>query len=326
MAHNSVRAWAWCLVGMASSTFVIRWFQQRCSAAAGCCSARAVQRPRWPSAIVHRQGFSPRARRSRSTAPHDSFDSRWPLSTASTTLQPSVSAPISTNRAALVSSSPALTYKPSAQTYTTSRSSSRRRFHASYSSCHWAFKRASDVGERGAASPSRPRRARSKSPNASPCRYSWGSNSPTSRVRRLKSGSTRLTNRSPSPRTRGRRTVTGPAVSVNCRGLPYPLRRPWGASTAARRTDLARPKSAVISSSNNAWRNRWTCSRTNASNRSQISLDDKACVVVFCSMAVSPFLLAGSWPGGFGHPRGYTAFLLFPHLLVIPLGSSLYHL
>ena len=42
--------------------------------------------------------------------------------------------------------------------------------------------------------------------------------------------------------------------------------------------------------------------------------------VVFCSMAVSPFFLAGSQPGGLGHPRGYTARSLFPHLLVIPQG------
>jgi transposase len=34
---------------------------------------------------------------------------------------------------------------------------------------------------------------------------------------------------------------------------------------------------------------------------------------------VSPFFIAGSRPGGFGHPRGYTAFSLFPHFLVIPL-------
>jgi Transposase DDE domain len=36
---------------------------------------------------------------------------------------------------------------------------------------------------------------------------------------------------------------------------------------------------------------------------------------------VSPFL-AGSLSGGFGHPRGYTAFSLFPHFSVIPLEST----
>jgi hypothetical protein len=36
-------------------------------------------------------------------------------------------------------------------------------------------------------------------------------------------------------------------------------------------------------------------------------------------MAVSPFL-TGRLPGGFGHPRGYTAFPLVPHFLVIPHG------
>ncbi len=57
-----------------------------------CCSAKAAQIPRCPSATVQRQGVSPRARRSRSTAPHDSLDSCCPLSTARTTLRPSVSA------------------------------------------------------------------------------------------------------------------------------------------------------------------------------------------------------------------------------------------
>jgi transposase len=36
---------------------------------------------------------------------------------------------------------------------------------------------------------------------------------------------------------------------------------------------------------------------------------------------VSPFL-AGSLPGAFRHPRGYTAFSLFPHFLVIPRASA----
>jgi transposase len=40
--------------------------------------------------------------------------------------------------------------------------------------------------------------------------------------------------------------------------------------------------------------------------------------VVCCGIAVPPFC-AGRPPGGCGYPRGYTAFLLFPHFLVIPL-------
>jgi hypothetical protein len=43
--------------------------------------------------------------------------------------------------------------------------------------------------------------------------------------------------------------------------------------------------------------NRWICSRTNPFSCSHRWLDGTACVLVFCSTAVSPFL-AGSWPGG----------------------------
>src|SRR2546426_45163 len=47
-----------------------------------------------------------------------------------------------------------------------------------------------EVADSGAPSPSSPRKARSKSPWASPCRYSSGSNRPTSSVRRLNAVST----------------------------------------------------------------------------------------------------------------------------------------
>ena len=50
-------------------------------------------------------------------------------------------------------------------------------------------------------------------------------------------------------------------------------------------------------------------------------LDGDVRVVIFCSMAVSPSCVTGSWPGELGHPRGYTAFLLFPYFLVIPRES-----
>src|SRR3989304_5162120 len=44
---------------------------------------------------------------------------------------------------------------PSAQTYTGSRASSRRRFHVSYSACQLAFSRAIDAAASGAAPPRR---------------------------------------------------------------------------------------------------------------------------------------------------------------------------
>ena len=89
-------------------------------------------------------GLSPRAKRSRSTRAHDSFDSRCPLSIASTTLRPSRKAPTITSSAALLSSSPAFTYRPSGQGYTTSRLSNRRLRHVSYSNCHFARSRPID--------------------------------------------------------------------------------------------------------------------------------------------------------------------------------------
>jgi hypothetical protein len=201
------------------------------------------------AALVHRHGFRPRACRSRSIAPHDAVDARGPLSTASTIFGPWVRAPLLTSRAALVSSSPTCPSSPSAQTDTPAKSASRRRFHPSYSSCQGACRRLREAGDRGAASPNRPRRASSQSPHASPCRDRVGRSAPTSRVRRVNSGQTRLTNRSCSPRTRGRRTVLVPAVQRNRRGVPSPVRIPVGASTALRRAAFGRPSHAVPSAS-----------------------------------------------------------------------------
>jgi hypothetical protein len=56
-----------------------------------------------------------------------------------------------TRSTALVSSSPALTYRPSAHTYTTFRSSNRRCFHASYASCQLVLSRLSEAADHGAA-------------------------------------------------------------------------------------------------------------------------------------------------------------------------------
>ena len=90
----------------------------------------------------------------------------------------------------------------------------------------------------GAPSPSRPRRANSKSPSARPCRYSCTTSSAASFVRRANSGSTRLSNRSSTSRTRGRHTSTVPEAKVRFRGFPYPLRYPFGPpSTDALRCD-----------------------------------------------------------------------------------------
>src|SRR6202035_535664 len=100
---------------------------------------------------------------------------RCPLSIANTTLRPSRKAPTITSSAALLSSRPALTYRPSAQAYTTSRLSSRRLRHPSNSSCHFARSRSIDEAESGAPSPSSPRNASSKSPWASPWRENCAS-------------------------------------------------------------------------------------------------------------------------------------------------------
>ena len=82
------------------------------TAAPRCWERSSLVRTKSPDA--HRlwstlHGFNPRSRRSRSTRAQDSLDSRCPLSTASTTLRPSRSAPMTTNSAAFVSASPAFT-------------------------------------------------------------------------------------------------------------------------------------------------------------------------------------------------------------------------
>src|SRR5437867_3386203 len=99
-----------------------------------------------------------------------------------------------------------------------------------------ALRRPIEGADSGAPSPSSPRKARSKSPWARPCRYSSGSNRPTSSVRRLNAGSSRLSKRSLKPRTRGRRSVIVPLLKLSRRGWPKPLRYPSGASTAVRRS------------------------------------------------------------------------------------------
>ena len=71
------------------------------------------------------------------------------------------------------------------EVFTGSRSASGRVRQSSYSACHPAFSRAIEAADSGAPSPSSPRRARSKSPSARPCRYSCGSSCPTASVRRL---------------------------------------------------------------------------------------------------------------------------------------------
>ncbi len=109
--------------------------------------------------------------------------------------------------------------------------------------------------------------------------------------------------------------VTSPTVSWL--GLGQPLRYPGGASTAVRRLDFGRPRTAVTSAAINAWIKRWMCSRTTASNPSQIRFDVETCRVVCYCVAVSPFM-AGLPSSGRGDSRGYTAFPLFPYLLVIP--------
>ncbi len=186
----------------------------------GNTAASAPQIPRCPSPTTSRGGRRPRRLRSRSNAPQLSVDSRWPLSTARMTFRPSRSPARTTRMAALSFSSPALTYTPSTQRQTGSRSASDRLFQRSYSACQPAFSRAIDAADSGAPSPSSPRRARSKSPVASPCRYSVGSNWPTASVRRLNSGRSWLSNRSANPRTRGRRSVIVPALRLSRRGFP----------------------------------------------------------------------------------------------------------
>ena len=64
----------------------------------------------------------------------------------------------------------------------------------------------------------------SKSPSARRCRYNSGSSAPTFLVLRKNSESTRLSNRSSSPRTLGRLTVIVTGLIASCRRLPYPFR------------------------------------------------------------------------------------------------------
>src|SRR5216683_807020 len=180
---------------------------------------------------------------------------------------------------------------PSAHTYTGSRSSSRRCFHVSYSACQPAFSRAIDGADSGAAAPSSPRRARSKSPWANPCRYSSGRSRPTSSVRRLNSGSRRLSNRASSPRTRGRRIVIVPVIALSRRGLPYPFRYPARPSTPSRRSYRRRPKTSSTSSSKSCCSSRCTPCRASASRLSHTGLDSVP-VSVLCS-----FMGGVSFPG-----------------------------
>src|SRR6266404_8786580 len=208
---------------------------------------------------------------------------------------------------------------PSAHTYTGSRSSSRRCFHAAYSACQPAFSRAIDGADSGAASPSSPRRARSKSPWASPCRYSSGRSRPTSSVRRLNSGSSRLSNRAPSPRSRGRRIVIVPVIVLSRRGLPSPFRYPGAASTPSRRSYRRRPTTCSTSSSKSCCSNRWTPCRANASRLSHVGLDSAPVPVLFSFMGGVSFGGRSQRPRfGLWSPEGYTAFSSFTHPLTLP--------
>src|SRR5258705_13292945 len=212
---------------------------------------------------------------------------------------------------------------PSAHTYTGSRASSRRRFHVAYSACQPAFSRAIDGADSGAASPSSPRRARSKSPWASPCRYSSGRSRPTSSVRRLNSGSSRLSNRPSSPRSRGRRTVIVPVIVLSRRGLPNPFRYPGAASTPSRRAYRRRPTTCSTSSSKSCCSNRWTPCRANASRLSHVGLDSAPVPVLFSFMGGVSFGGRSQRPRfGLWSPEGYTAFSSFTHPLTLPLGGT----
>src|SRR2546426_12072819 len=63
---------------------------------------------------------------------------------------------------------------PSAQTYTGSRSSSRRRFHVSYSACQLAFSRAIDAADSGAAAPRQPSQRQIEVPVGQPVQVQLG--------------------------------------------------------------------------------------------------------------------------------------------------------
>jgi hypothetical protein len=258
----------------------------------------APQIPKCPSAITSRGARSPRSRRSHFPRLHVSTDSRAPGSTLTTTFRPSAHPTITTSTAAFSFSSPARTYTPSAHRYTGSRSSSRRLRHASHSACHCSFSRATVLAERGASSPSSPRRARSKSPSA---RYSSGNSSPTSLVLRANSGRIRLTKRSSNPRTRGRRNVTVPTGVVSLRGFPYPFRYPGTPSTSPRRWYRARPNSSVTSASRAHWTSSCIRPRSQVWSVSQVGIDAVPCDVVRSYMAV--FSLLGPIARGFSVTR-----------------------
>src|SRR2546426_763692 len=67
---------------------------------------------------------------------------------------------------------------PSAQTYTGSRSSSRRRFHVSYSACQLAFSRAIDAADSGAAAPRQPSQRQIEVPVGQPVQVQLGQEPP----------------------------------------------------------------------------------------------------------------------------------------------------
>ena len=137
---------------------------------------------------------------------------------------------------------------------------------------------------------SNPRRARSKSPSASPCRCSSGNSSPTSWVLRANSGRIRLTKRSSNPRTRGCRNVTVPRGVVSWRGFPYPFRYPGKAPTSARRWHRARPQSSVTSAARTHWTSSCIRSRSYSWRVSQVGIDNCSRCVLCCCMAVSSLL------------------------------------
>ena len=100
----------------------------------------------------------------------------------------------------------------------------RKLFPRTEFACQLAFSRAMDAADSGAAAARSPRSARSKSPWANLCKYISGRSRPTSSVRRLNSGSSRLSKRASSPRTRGRRTVI--VVSARGSGCRHPEAAP----------------------------------------------------------------------------------------------------
>src|SRR5215813_6154414 len=64
--------------------------------------------------------------------------------------------------------------------------------------------------------------------------------------------------------------------------------------------------------------NRWTWSRTNSSNRSEVLLAFGFSVVGFLVSMTGPPSRPGFEPGGLGHPRGYAAQLTFTHNFKLP--------